>query len=158
MSKMIEMKVKGILGGNPLTGANLLLGEKTGKTNKAIVVGIDYITARGIDVILRSESTPRPLTHELFEKALGLFGAEVDRIEITHIKDETFIGNLVLITKKGTETHLDSRPSDGIAMALRFGATILVAKKVFDKCARTLSKEIEDLLSESYKIKSKKNH
>lgn len=156
MSKMIEMKIRGIL--ESIGGSLLFLEKKAEETNEVIHMGIDFIAARSIEVILRGENTSRPLTHELFEKALGAFGVKVDRIEITHIKNEAFIGDLVFTTEEGMEVHLDSRPSDGIAMALRFGAKILFAKEIFDKYGKPLPKEVEDLLSKSYNPKSKKDH
>lgn len=156
MNKMIEMKVRGILG-SPFA-VSLFLGEMTEETRKTITMGIDSITAQSIDVILRGENTSRPLTHELMEKTLKALNARVDRLEITEIRDGVFIGILVIVNNLDIESHLDSRPSDGIAMALRFGAKILVAKEVFDKCGELLPKEIDDLLSESYKLKSNIDH
>lgn len=151
--EMIELKVKGkgLLYDpiNPvLSTVYLFLEEKKLDTGKMLVLAIDQVTAQGIRGALCKTKNSRPLTHELFEKGLRALGAKVDRIEITATEDGAYIGNLVLIDKNSEEINLDSRPSDGIALTLRFNGKILVARELFEQVGRFIGKELEDELDE----------
>jgi len=71
------------------------------------------------------EVPPRPFTHDLFLDLMGKFAISVDRLEIDSVEDGVYYAHLVLALDGRTES-LDCRPSDGIAVALRAGAPILV--------------------------------
>ena len=67
----------------------------------------------------------RPNTHDLMKDAFDNLGIEVLMVKIVDLKDNTFIGNLV-IRQENNIVSLDSRPSDGIAIAVRTGAPIYI--------------------------------
>lgn len=148
--EMIELKVKGRgLLYDPLNlSVYLFLEEKELDTGKMLTLVIDQVTAQGIRSALCKTKNSRPLTHELFEKGLRTLGAKVDRIEITSAEDGAYIGNLVLIDKNSEEINLDSRPSDGIALTLRFNGKILVAKEIFERNSQFIGEELENELAE----------
>ena len=82
-----------------------------------------------IAIALTGESTPRPLTHDIFVESLQRFWIEPRMVRITKIRDGTYYGELVLqhIVFR-TVTTIDVRPSDGIAIVLRSNAPIYVNK------------------------------
>ena len=65
----------------------------------------------------------RPLTHDLFKDALDSFDIKVVMVKIIDMQNNTYIGRLILHQGK-TIVSLDSKPSDGIAIAVRTGAPI----------------------------------
>jgi len=73
--------------------------------------------------------SPRPMTHDLLKRVVLTLGAAVDRVVITEIRDNTFFAELHLVYGED-EILVDCRPSDGIALALRFNAPIFVAESV----------------------------
>ncbi|MCX8081904.1 MAG: bifunctional nuclease family protein [bacterium] len=88
-----------------------------------IVVGI--FEAQSILVAIEEASFPRPLTHDLMKNIIVDFGWELFRMEIYTLKKSIYYARLIL--KKESEIKdIDCRPSDGIALALRFKASIFV--------------------------------
>ncbi|MBI4894661.1 MAG: bifunctional nuclease family protein [Candidatus Aenigmarchaeota archaeon] len=88
-----------------------------------LVAGTDVGQAESIKNALDSVTGPRPNTHELMRDAFGQLGVELVMVKVTQLRDENFYGQTLL--KKGDVLlNLDSRPSDGAALALRMGAPI----------------------------------
>ncbi|MCB9639864.1 MAG: bifunctional nuclease family protein [Myxococcales bacterium] len=77
--------------------------------------------------------TPRPMTHDLLKQAIAAMGGAVFRVIVTDIRDNTFYAAIEV--KRGQEDviSLDARPSDALAIALRFGADIFVHDRVLEK-------------------------
>lgn len=90
--------------------------------------------AQSIAQALEGETISRPLTHDLFKSTLETLGAEVVRVQIVHMEDQTFHATLVLLFG-GDEIELDARPSDGIALAVRFDAPIQVRQDIWEAAA-----------------------
>ncbi len=82
-------------------------------------------------VHLSGEKPPRPLGPDLFYNTLELLGVKVLRLEIVELKEGTFYGRLVL-EHRGVEYEVDCRPSDGMALAIRANAPILIAEPVLE--------------------------
>ncbi|MCX8000636.1 MAG: bifunctional nuclease family protein, partial [Leptospiraceae bacterium] len=82
--------------------------------------------------VLDGQIPPRPMTHDLLMTIVNHLGGKVIRVVIDEIIDNTFYAKLSL--RKDEEIIvIDARPSDSIALALRAGAPIFVASKVFDE-------------------------
>jgi uncharacterized protein len=76
---------------------------------------------------------PRPMTHELFSSVLEGAEVKLERVYVDDLVDNTFLGMLELRLKGYDEpVRIDSRPSDALALALRTGASILVAPRVLE--------------------------
>ena len=73
----------------------------------------------------------RPLTHDLLKNVFGAFNAHITRIEIVKLQNEIFYGSIVA-DLNGTEIHVDSRPSDAIALSVRAHVPILVNPTVME--------------------------
>ena len=72
----------------------------------------------------------RPLTHDLMKNILETMGADLSEILINELRDGTFYAKLSFDSQE-----IDARPSDAIALAVRFGAPIFVMAKVMDEAA-----------------------
>lgn len=127
---MRRMNVAGISVDQESGGAVLLLQDDE-KVSLPICIGMGEATA--IAKELQQVQLPRPLTHDLFRDALRGLGATVLRVEITALRETTYYAELVVRDAAGRELRLDSRPSDGIALAVRFGAGIFVHEQVLRK-------------------------
>ena len=83
--------------------------------------------AQAIAMELYKVAAPRPLTHDLVKRILDTAGVVLRRVRITELREGTFFAALVLV-RAGQEIEVDSRPSDAIALALRFACPILVSR------------------------------
>lgn len=87
--------------------------------------------AYSISMALENEGPDRPFTHDLIKNMLARLGATVDRVTIDDLWQDTFYARIT-ITRGGETLDIDSRPSDAIAIALRFRAPIYVAENVLE--------------------------
>lgn len=140
----VEMKVRTITV-DPASQTPVVVLE--GLQDKALLpIWIGNTEAASIAMELEHITTPRPLTHDLMRNILKGLGANLNRITITEIRNNTYFANLTL-QHKGQEFQIDSRPSDAIALALRMKAPIYASPQVLAK-ARKLpgpSKQSEEL-------------
>ncbi len=99
-------------------------------------IWIGVFEANAIALRVEQIDTPRPMTHDLLSTALSQLGAEVEKILICDLKENTFY-SLIYLRHNGEEVTIDSRPSDAIALALRSEAPIFVNRSVLE-LAQTL--------------------
>ena len=91
--------------------------------------------ALAISLALESETPDRPFTHDLMKNILDRLGVTVERVTIDDLWQETFYARITL-DNKGETLDIDARPSDAIALALRFRAPIYVAEAVLEATAQ----------------------
>lgn len=96
----------------------------------ALPIWIGPGEAQAIAAHLAGQAPPRPLTHDLVKTALERFGVGLRRVVIRALEDNTYFADLVL-ERDGEEVVIDSRPSDAIALAVRFGQPIFVDRALF---------------------------
>ena len=126
----VAVEVKGLLLDPASETPVLLLQSSDGALLLPIWIG--QVEANSIAVALEGIREPRPMTHDLIHGILVELAIELVRIEVWALREGTFIGRLVL--HRGEERcEVDSRPSDAIAMAVRTGAPIWVARTVLDE-------------------------
>ncbi|RIH90031.1 Bifunctional nuclease [Meiothermus luteus] len=123
---MVPARIEG-MGVDPGNG-NLIVMLKA-ENNLVLPVVIGALETQNIMIHLSGEKPPRPLGPDLFYNTLELLGVKVLRVEIVELKEGTFYGRLVL-EHRGMEYEVDCRPSDGMALAIRAGAPILIAEEV----------------------------
>ncbi len=87
--------------------------------------------AQSIALALNHQASPRPLTHDLLKSMLDALDAAVTRIEVTDLQDNTFYGRVYVSKSQVEELEFDARPSDAMALALRFEAPIFLSRRVF---------------------------
>ena len=127
---MLEMKVKGLTL-DPLTNMPIVI-LKDVEEKKVLPIWVGIFEANAIALEMEQVSTPRPMTHDLLKDIIEGFQAQVSRIVVNELKDNTFYAEIA-ISINGSEVAIDSRPSDAIALALRVNAPIFVADKVIEE-------------------------
>jgi bifunctional DNase/RNase len=126
----IEMKVSGLTM-DPITNTPIVI-LKDVEEKKAIPIWIGIFEASAIATEIEKITFSRPMTHDLISELLKVLGAEVIRVEIHDLRNNTFFANIHL-SREGETIVVDARPSDAIAIALRAGAPIFVDEKVIEK-------------------------
>lgn len=97
--------------------------------DSTIPIYVGLWEAISISNALNMEMLPRPITHDLIIDIIGSFGITLEALHIDALEDGVFYAKLVL--KQGDRTEiLDCRPSDGIAIALRHGAPMMIEPDV----------------------------
>jgi len=105
---------------------------KSEKNNQAIPIWIGLLEATSIASALQNIKYERPMTHDLFKNFTELLDISISKIEVCDLKDNTFYAKIYFISKEGN-FEMDARPSDAIALALRFDAPIFVADEIMQK-------------------------
>ncbi len=109
----------------------VILGER-GDVDRVVPIVIGPAEATAIAIGLTGQTTPRPLTHDLLISVTRALGGEVDALHITELRDGTFFADLVLSTDGGIVT-VSSRPSDGLAIAIRTGIPVLMDPRLLEE-------------------------
>lgn len=122
----------------------LILRESNGKRKLPIIIGA--FEAQSIALELEGMKPPRPLTHDLLKSIIDTFAVALSEVYINELRDGTFYAKLIVEGVNNTE-EIDSRPSDAIALAVRFGAPIFVDEEVLEE-AGVLSDD-DDTAAES---------
>ena len=117
-----------------IVGKQPIVLLKTADGNKFLPIWIGHPEAAALLMKLQGASTPRPMTHDLVTDMLGQLDAQVTRITVTELKENTFYASIT-VQQNGSEIEIDSRPSDAIALAVRAEAPIFVADEVIDESA-----------------------
>jgi bifunctional DNase/RNase len=125
---LYEMEVMGVAVDQASGAPVVYLRAKQDKRELSMFIG--PFEAQGIVLPLQRMKPPRPYTHDLMLEIIHRLHAKLERVVITEMRDNTYFANLIL-SAQGQEIVLDSRPSDGIALALRENAPILAAEKAF---------------------------
>lgn len=108
---------------------------KQADAERYLTIWVGPYEAEAITVALQEVEMIRPLTHDLLKNIFGAFNARIKRVEIVKLQDDIFYGNIV-VESDGREVHIDSRPSDAIAIAVRAHVPILVHQSVMDAAAQ----------------------
>src|SRR4051812_26366616 len=127
----IEMTIKGLMV-DPITNTPIvILRDKEGQKVLPIWVGI--FEANAIALQIENVATPRPMTHDLLRNVIRDLHAEVTKIVVCDLQENTFYALIYLaLGGNGDTVAIDARPSDAIALALRTRAPIFVEDTVID--------------------------
>ncbi len=130
---MIKMDLARIIIDEKRQDQVIVLKEKNGDRQIPIVIG--YMEASSIKIKISGTEVPRPMTHDLLADVITKLGGKIERILIDKLVHNTYFAKLEIKTKDGELKLIDARPSDSIAMAVRFKSPIFVAKDVLEKAA-----------------------
>lgn len=130
---MIQVKVDKMF----LSNMGFVVLLKGDSDPRSLPIFIGAAEAHAIALWINRVELPRPLTHDLLKNILDCMETRVHRILINDINEGTFFARII-IDIGGSETDVDSRPSDAIAIALRTGAPIYVSKGVMDEAGRQI--------------------
>jgi bifunctional DNase/RNase len=126
----VEMKIRGLMIDPVSQMPIIILKNSDGSSVLPIWVGI--FEANAIAMQLEDIVSPRPMTHDLLKNVIQGLRAEVQRVVISDLKDNTFFAQVHLV-REGQPLAIDARPSDAMALALRTASPIFVESQVLDK-------------------------
>jgi bifunctional DNase/RNase len=132
---MLDMKVTQLTI-DPLTNLPIVILKDVASETEAVPIWIGMAEASAIASELEKVSLSRPMTHDLMKNIIGEVGVTVERVEVHDFRDDIFYASIYLKAPAGREIRVDSRPSDALALALRCGARICVARKVIEDARR----------------------
>ena len=136
---MIPVEIAG-LQVEATTGAPVVLLREQDAPHRVLPIFIGGPEAAAIALALSSQTPPRPLTHDLLVSLVQLLDAQVERVEVTLLRDGVYFAELALSGPGGAQ-RLDSRPSDAIAVAVRVRAPLFVAEAVLEEAGAVVDLE-----------------
>ena len=111
----------------------------------ALPIWIGAMEGMAISIALNKVEFDRPMTHDLLLLAIEHLGGQLVGVDVTRLEEGTFYAEMVV--ERGEETlHIDCRPSDAIALAVRCGAVIRVAEAVLDAAGIRSMEGYEEVL------------
>ncbi len=137
----IEVKIRGLMM-DPVTNMPIvILKDANGDSILPIWVGV--YEANAIALEIEKVQTPRPMTHDLMKNVLVGLQAQVRKVVVTELKEDTFYA-LIWLERNGSTITIDSRPSDALALALRTDAPIFVEEDVLksSRVAGTVAEKV----------------
>ena len=137
----VEMKIRGLMM-DPVTNTPIvILKDAGGETVLPIWVGV--YEANAIALEIEKVTTPRPMTHDLIKNVLTGLEAQVHKVVVTELREDTFYA-VIWLECEGQAISIDSRPSDALALALRVDCPIFVEDEVLktSKKATTTADEV----------------
>lgn len=130
---LVKMSVSGLTIDPYTNSPIMILKEEQGE--RSIPIWIGLLEATAIASELENIKFSRPMTHDLLRNMIQTLGAEIEKVEVCDLRDNTFFA-LIHMSGEGKSLAMDARPSDAIALALRTKAPIFVNETVFEKSAR----------------------
>lgn len=151
----IQLDIIGLQSSQSQSGSfALVLGENEGDRRLPIIIGM--FEAQAIAIEMEKIIPNRPMTHDLFKSFAHEFKYKVEEIIISDLKEGVFFAKIICSSEYG-QVEIDARPSDAIAISLRFDAQIYTYEKILAEAGIVLSdeEEIEELTSKE-DVKEKK--
>lgn len=116
----------------------LILKETNGNRRLPIIIGA--FEAQSIALELEGMKPPRPLTHDLMKNIIDTFAISLNEVYINELRDGTFYAKIIIEGLSDVQ-EIDSRPSDAIALAVRYGVPIYVDEEVLSEAGVTADEE-----------------
>lgn len=135
--KKIQLEILGLSSSQSQSGSfALILGEKGGNRRLPIIIGM--FEAQSIAIQIEKISPNRPLTHDLFKSFAEHVHVVILEVVISDLKEGVFYSRIVC-SDGATTFDIDARPSDAIAIGLRFGVPIFTVESVLSEAGIILS-------------------
>ncbi|MFZ9045421.1 MAG: bifunctional nuclease domain-containing protein [Cyclobacteriaceae bacterium] len=142
MKDKIKMEILGLSSSQSQSGSfALVLGEQDGNRRLPIIIGM--FEAQAIAIEIEKITPNRPMTHDLFKSFAFNFDYTVKEIVISDLKEGVFFARLVC-EQNGKVIEIDARPSDAIAIGLRFDVEIYAKESILEEAGIVLSDESEE--------------
>lgn len=132
---LLTVTIKGV----SITDIGFVIFLKSELSEKVLPIFVGPVEAQAISLASMKKKNRRPLTHDLFKNTLEAAELVVNRVEIVDFKDETYFANLYIqkekLYAKGSDKSIfvvDARPSDAIALALKYERPILLARNILE--------------------------
>jgi bifunctional DNase/RNase len=143
----VEVKIRGLMM-DPNSGTPIII-LKDVNSETLLPIWVGAYEANAIALEIEKIAPQRPMTHDLLRNLIVEMDAEVSRVVITMLKENTFFASIEMVKSTGERVSLDSRPSDAIALALRVDSPIFVNEDVIKASQATRGDEEEEISEES---------
>lgn len=158
----IKLEILGLSPSQAQAGSfALVLGEEYGNRRLPIIIGM--FEAQAIAIEIEKIIPNRPMTHDLFKQMAEKFEFKVVEVQIIDIKEGIFYAKIIC-NNGGKEVVIDARPSDAIAIGIRFDAPIYTSNTVLEEAGISTSEashadilEGEEIENNEIEIAPKKN-
>lgn len=145
--KKIKLEILGLSSSQSQTGSfALVLGEVSGNRRLPIIIGM--FEAQAIAIEIEKIIPNRPMTHDLFKSFANSFNFSVEEIIISDLKEGVFFAKIIC-SDGLKKMEVDARPSDAIAIGLRFDATIYTYENILAEAGIVLTDQEEEEKNES---------
>ena len=128
-SAEVEMQIRGLMM-DPITNMPIIV-LKDVASDMVLPIWVGIFEANAIALELEKTATPRPMTHDLLQNMARGLNAEVRKVVVSELRDDTFYA-VIWMEQEGETVTLDARPSDAIALALRWDCPIYASRAVLD--------------------------
>lgn len=143
----VEMKIRGLMMDPVSNSPIVLLKDLNSETILPIWVGV--FEANAIALEIEKVSTPRPFTHDLIRNVLLGLEADVKRVVVSELRDDTFYA-VIWLEREGKSISIDARPSDALALALRMDCPIFVDDEVL-RNSKVTNTQVDKVSNEEVK-------
>ena len=123
----VEMKIRGLMM-DPVTNMPIVVLKDVG-SESVLPIWVGVFEANAIALEIEKVPTPRPMTHDLIKNVLLGLEANVRKVVVTELRDDTFYA-VIWMERDGHVISVDSWPSDALALALRVDCPIFVDDEV----------------------------
>jgi hypothetical protein len=123
----VEMKIRGLIL-DPVSNMPIVILKDVG-TDTVLPIWVGAHEANAIALEIEKVTTPRPMTHDLIKNVLVGLDANVHKVVVTELREDTFYA-VIWLERGGHVISIDSRPSDALALALRVDCPIYVEDEV----------------------------
>jgi uncharacterized protein len=140
--KKLKLEILGLSSSQSQTGSfALVLGEVDGNRRLPIIIGM--FEAQAIAIEIEKILPNRPMTHDLFKSFANNFHFTIEEIIISDLKEGVFFAKIVC-TDGLKKMEVDARPSDAIAIGLRFDSQIFTYENILAEAGIVLTDEADD--------------
>lgn len=147
--KKIKLEILGLSSSQSQTGSfALVLGETEGNRRLPIIIGM--FEAQAIAIEIEKIIPNRPMTHDLFKSFASNFHFTVEEIVISDLKEGVFFAKIIC-SDGLKKMEIDARPSDAIAIGLRFDSPIFTYETILAEAGIVLTDEAEEEKAETEK-------
>ncbi len=137
----IKLEILGLSSSQSQSGSfALVLGEKRGSRRLPIIIGM--FEAQAIAIEIEKITPNRPMTHDLFKSFAHSFDFEVSEIVISDLKEGVFFAKIIC-SNGSKSVDIDARPSDAIAVGLRFNVPIYTYENILSEAGIELTDETD---------------
>src|SRR5215210_3206941 len=133
----IEVKIRGLMM-DPSSGTPIII-LKDVNSETMLPIWVGAYEANAIALEIEKISPQRPMTHDLLRNVILEMGANVERVVVTELRDNTFFAMINMKDRAGDSLMIDARPSDAIALALRVDCPIYVNEEVIQASRNTVT-------------------
>jgi uncharacterized protein len=132
----VEMQIRGLMM-DPVTNTPIIVLKDVG-SDLVLPIWVGIFEANAIALELEKTTLPRPMTHDLMQNMARGLNAEVRKVVVSELRDDTFYAT-IWMDHAGETVTMDARPSDAIALALRWDCPIYVNREVLESSKQAAS-------------------